>query len=108
MLTLSGGALGISFAFVKDFVGTNYIIQSNLFYAAWFCWGISVSCALYSFLSSSLASRHAIKQIDSDKIYSQHPGGLLDIFTAILNISSGLLFLIGVVLITIFVSYNMS
>ena len=36
---LSGGALGISFAFVKDFIGTGPMVSQNWLIWAWICWG---------------------------------------------------------------------
>jgi hypothetical protein len=51
--------------------------------------------------------RKAIKQVDSDEVYSQRVGGVYDLITAILNAAGGILFLVGVVLIVIFVSYNL-
>ena len=40
VLTLSGGALGISFAFLKDIVGPQPIILSVFLLTAWFAWEI--------------------------------------------------------------------
>jgi len=107
VLTLSGGALGVSFAFVKDFVGQSPIQCPWLLFGAWLAWGVSVTLVLVSFFSSNLALRKAIKQLDDDKIHSEHPGGVSDKITAFLNISSGILFLLGVVFSVFFVFYNL-
>jgi len=106
VLTLSGGALGVSFAFVRDIVGPQCIASPSLLVAAWACWGLSVSSALFSFFFSRMALRRAIRQLDSGAIYQQRPGGLPDVLTAILNASGGLLFLTGLVLIAVFTWYN--
>jgi hypothetical protein len=107
VLSLSGGALGISFAFVKDIVGSQPLTNSAYLLISWIAWGISVTCVLASFYFSQQALRHAIKQVDKEKIYSQIPGGLYSHMTAVLNALGGLLFLAGIVFIIIFVSYNL-
>jgi hypothetical protein len=107
VLTLSGGALGISMTFLKDIVLTKGGIQGGCFLLmAWIFWGMSITCTLYSFYTSTLAFRKAIKQTDEGKIYSELQGGYFQLITNILNFSSGLLFLIGVIFIVIFTSYN--
>ena len=39
VLSLSGGALGISFAFVKDIVGDQPLIKTKFLLTAWIAWG---------------------------------------------------------------------
>lgn len=107
VLTLSGGALGISFAFVKDIIGTSPVILKELLLLSWTAWGISVACILFSFYFSNLAFRKAISQVDKNKAYDQPVGGLFSKATALLNALGAFLFLAGVVLIVIFASYNM-
>ncbi len=107
VLSLSGGALGISFAFVKDIVGNQPLIQVTLLLWSWISWGISITCMLASFYFSQQALRRTIKQIDQNEVYDQSPGGLYAKLTAILNAFGGLLFLVGVILIVVFVSYNL-
>ena len=107
VLSLSGGALGVSFAFVKDVVGSQSMAHSEFLLMAWIAWGISATCVLASFYFSQQALRRTIKQVDANKVYEQIPGGFFSRLTAILNASGGLLFFIGVVLITIFVSQNL-
>ena len=107
VLSLSGGALGISFAFVKDIVGNKPLTNSGFLVASWIAWGISVTCVLTSFYCSQQALRRAIKQVDEGEIYEQTPGGFLSKLTAGLNALGAVLFLVGVVLIVIFVSNNL-
>lgn len=107
VLSLSGGALGISFAFVKDIVGSAPITNPSLLFLAWISWGLSVLWVLISYFTSNLALRKAIKQVDSDSIRSSKPGGIADTLTAICNALSGILFIIGVVFISIFVWRNL-
>lgn len=107
IMSLSGGALGVSFAFIKDIIGSGPVINKALLFGSWVCWGTSVSSVAASFFVSQLALRHAIKQVDSGEAYSQRPGGAYSRLTAVLNVLGGLLFLSGVILIALFVWYNL-
>ena len=107
VLTLSSGALGISFAFVKDIIGPGPISCSGLLYWSWVCWGVSVACVLFSHLTSSYSIRKSIEQVDKGEAYTQRIGGWYDKVTSVLNHLSGFLFLAGLVLIILFVSKNM-
>ena len=62
--------------------------------------------ALLAYYLSPIAFNKAIKQVDEDTIYDSHPGGFPDKITGVCNFLSSILFLIGVVFIIIFVSYN--
>jgi len=107
VLSLSGGALGISFVFLKDVVGARPIVHPSLLLCAWITWGISAVCVLASFYLSHLALRTAIQQVDDGTIHQQAtPGGKWATFTAWLNALGGILFLVGVVFITFFVGNN--
>lgn len=107
VLTLSGGALGISFAFVSNFLDKSKIICSGWLITAWISWGVSVTAVLFSFFFSILALRKAIKQVDNRTIREERPGGSFDTITAVLNAAGGLLFLVGVISIITFVIANM-
>ncbi len=45
LLTLAGGALGVSFAFVKDFLGGRPPTLAVLLLVAWLCWVLSLASA---------------------------------------------------------------
>jgi len=107
VLSLSGGALGVSFAFIKDIVGPDKITKPLLLFLAWICWGMSVIVILISYYTSHLALRKAIKQVDTNEIRKVQPGGKADRVTAICNGLGAALFFIGVVLISIFVWQNL-
>lgn len=113
VLALSGGALGLSFAFTKDVVGTKDLIYSSLLLAAWISWALSSTSILFSFLTSQQALRKAIRQLDkrtSEEDVEEkmdRPGGWYDCFTAGLNLSGGILFLVGLVMMMLFVSFNL-
>jgi hypothetical protein len=107
ILTLSGGALGITFAFIKDILGNKPVIDSGLIFYAWVAWGISISAVLLSFYFSGLALRKAIRQVDNGKIYKKHPGGWYDSVTGLLNAIGGLSFFSGVLLAALFAHLNL-
>jgi len=107
VITLSGGALGISFAFVKDVVGPDDLVKLCLLYWAWVMWGTSLIAVLFSYFFSHLALRKAVKQADEKTLYHQRVGGGFDIVTAGLNISGAILFVIGVILMILFVKSNL-
>jgi hypothetical protein len=102
VLTLSGGALGVSFAFVKDIIGDSPVKFSVALTIAWIMWVFSVACVLFSFLFSQQALKRAVDQIDDGKT----PDNFFNKVTACLNIASGILFLFGVISIIVFVTNN--
>ncbi len=107
VLTLSGGALGISFAFLKDIVGPQPIVFSGFLLAAWFAWAFSTFSVLTSYYLSHLALRSAIGQVDDGTIFKKPPGGVFACLTAILNGTGAVLFLVGVCCITVFAVANL-
>lgn len=108
VLSLSGGALGISFVFLKDVVGEKPIVDHAYLLSAWICWGLSTLAVLASYYMSHLALREAITQVDKGTIYGQTPGGRYASATAVLNAVGAVLFLFGVLSITLFASSNFS
>lgn len=108
VLTLSGGALGVSFIFVKDIVGPDSIHQTTWLVLAWFSWALSTFAVLASFFLSRQALRRAIEQCDDGTIFCQPPGGFFSKATRWLNASGAVLFFAGVCLMAAFVYKNLS
>jgi hypothetical protein len=108
VLSLSGGALGISFVFLKDVIGSSPILQPSFLFAAWIAWAFSTFSVLTSYYLSHMALRRAIVQVDSGTIYNQHPGGIYARCTSVLNALGAILFLVGVCSITAFANFNLS
>jgi hypothetical protein len=106
VMALSGGALGLSLSFIKDIVDEPPLHAPRWLLAAWICWGVSVTCVLCSFYSSSMALRRTVRQADEQTLYIEPVGGAWDKATIYLNPIAGLLFLAGVVFICIFVGGN--
>lgn len=107
ILTLSGGALGISVALTRDFIGTSKATAVAVLICAWAAWSLSSTAVLVSFYTSTLALRKAIKQLDAGRLGMERPGGWYDFGTTSLNLIGLVLFVAGLVLIIIFFSYNL-
>lgn len=107
VLALSGGALGLSFAFTKDIVGTTNINHVCYLTAAWIAWALSSTVVLLSFFTSQLALRKAIKQLDAGVIGMERPGGWWDASTSTFNVVGLLLFLFGLAMMMFFLKHNL-
>ncbi len=107
VVSLSGGALGVTFIFLKDLIGVSPILHKGCLFSAWVCWGLSITAVLFSYLASLAALRKTIKQVDSEVIYEQHAGGNLSRLVMSLNMLGGLLFLVGVISVVIFIWFNL-
>ena len=106
VMTLSGGALGRSLAFIKDIADKTSLKSTGWLLTAWVLWGFSVTLILASFFTSSLAIRRAIRQTDEKLIYIEFAGGVLNRITSWLNPLAGGFFFLGVIAIVIFVGGN--
>lgn len=108
VLSLSGGALGISFVFVKDIVGPDAILEPILLLLSWVGWGLSSLAILSSYFFSHLALRQAIRQCDDGSIYSNTPGGIFARITGNLNALGAVLFVAGVCFMAAFIYVNLA
>ncbi len=107
VMTLSGGALGISLAFLKDIVSKEHVLHGECFVSAWVFWAVSIACVLASFFTSTKALRKAVESIDQQTIYLDYSKCLWTKATKGLNLASGTTFLLGVVGIVIFIWCNL-
>lgn len=121
VLSLSGGALGVSFIFLKDIVGPQPIQKAIIVFGAWICWALSSTATLVSFLTSKraiwkeiLALDHPVENVSKPSAnrltrawqWCKSARGL-DVCTTYLNSCASILFFIGVILMVIFTSYNL-
>jgi hypothetical protein len=106
ILALSGGALGISFTFLKDVIASDPISHPWLLLSSWGAWGLSTFAVLFSFYLSHLALRKAIAQVDNGSIRKSKVGGWFASATACLNAAGAVLFLAGVLCMTAFAAFN--
>jgi len=105
VLTLSGGALGLSLLVVKDYLRLPGRGGGGLMVSALLCWALSVSCVLFSLTSSRKALRSAIRRIDRGvPVSSAHLGKLSDRVASGLSTGSGVLFLVGVGLFAAYIA----
>lgn len=107
IMSLSGGALGVSFAFVKNIVTTPAPDTVIWLCYAWISLGISLASIIVSMLFSQKAIRIAIQQVDDGTIYSKKPGGFCSLFTVFLAWFSGICFVAGVALLAYFAKINL-
>ena|SRR6266498_2762541 len=107
ILALSGGALGVSMAFLKDVVIKQGVHGGCFLLLAWICWGLSVTCTLFSYYTSAQALRKAVQQTDEKTIYLTWANGRFNHFTKWLSRIAGLLFMLGIVFIVFFVAHNL-
>lgn len=107
VVLLSGGALGVSFAFVKDIVGSGGVFVPSLLVCAWTLWALSAAAVLSSYFVSRLALRRTIRQCDQGTIFEcKTPGEHFTWLLRCFNVISGLLFIIGVFAMCLFVYFN--
>ena len=106
VFTLSGGAIGVSFAFITDIVTSESLVSIPCLIMAWSSWAASLLCVLSSYYFSHMALRETIKQIDLKKIHTEQPGGIFDKITAFLNAAGAIMFIVGLVTMIIFVNKN--
>lgn len=96
IMTLSGGALGLSLTFMKDIVQSPGAESLWRLGTSWGCLTTSLALVLISMLSSQWALRKAITQVDQRSLPGTRAGGSLSVVTAVLNVLSGMAFLLGV------------
>jgi hypothetical protein len=103
VLALSGGAFGISFAFVENFVSSPQ--RAGWLLGAWVVWGLSITAVLFSFYFSTKALRKSVIQVDDGEV-PRSPGGRYSGITSVLNALGGVFFFVGALLLVIFVALN--
>jgi hypothetical protein len=107
VVTLSGGALGVSFTFLKDVLHRDALQDTIFLPLSWACWSASLACILVSLFTGIGGLRKAVAQVDDGTIYESRPGGILDFITAkILNPAAGVFFILGLVFMIAFVWLN--
>ena len=107
LLTLAAGALGISFAFIKDLVSHPKPETTNLLLWGWSGFGLSLLATLVSMLTSQLVLRLALHQYDQKRLDKERPGGGWTIATWSLTILGGAAFVAGVILLILFARGNL-
>jgi hypothetical protein len=96
ILALSGGALGLSFVAIKDYLSLRSGAGAGLIVLALLCWALSVSCTLFSSVSAHKAIRHVMQREDPRKSSARSRERSARVISG-LRIGSGLLFFVGVI-----------
>lgn len=104
VITLSTGALGLSFAFIKDIVNIKIANNLNFLTGSWICFTLSVLSVLLSFLASKYALDKAIIAEDNNEEITTNK---VDLITTILNWLSAIFFIVGLVFMIVFVDLNL-
>lgn len=107
LATLSGGALGISFAFVKNFIVDDSPHVLSMLMVSWGSWTFSILCVLFSHFFSTKALRKAVKQHDDKTFHTEPVGGAYDHVLVWLNLLGGLAFVFGAISMCVFAFYNL-
>jgi hypothetical protein len=109
ILTLTGGAFAVSFICLKDVIKPANATNKACLIAAWVAWSAAVLCTLLSFYTSQLAPRQA------QKLFSRGLRGLglveaclMDKVTRSLNPLAGGWFMVGLILMLVFVATNLT
>jgi hypothetical protein len=107
LVSLSGGALGVSFAFVDKFLHAKPARSVVALEAAWSFWVLSLALVLSSHFISTLAMRRSVQQIDRREPLQDRMGGRYHSVLLFLNPASGVAFLAGLFCAGYFVAKNL-
>jgi hypothetical protein len=108
MLTIAGGALAISLAFIKDVIGDGIMQQGWLLIFSWGCLTSCLILILVSFYLGLLAYRKAQDQVDEKTIEREVPGGHYSKALSICNVISIFLLCAGLIALFTFAYNNLS
>lgn len=97
VITLAGGALGISITFLKDIVPSPSPESKIFLYISWISLAISLASILVSYLFSMESLRKAMRQVDDGTIHTRTAGGFYTSLTVCLRILASVAFLVGVI-----------
>jgi hypothetical protein len=108
ILALVSGAIGTSFAFLKDVVKVEVVRQKGWLIGAWIAWGITLTCSLSAFYVSHLAMRYAQEKYRKGVRRYDALAGRYGKAVAIMNPTMGICFILGLVAMMVFVTINIS
>lgn len=106
VFVLAGGALGLSLTFIREIAPTPRAGSIVWLGVSWFLLVLSLVSTFCSLLTSQYAFLKAIRQVDEGGIYASKPGGHFQTATTVLNISTAVFFVAGVVCLVVFALIN--
>jgi hypothetical protein len=104
LLTVSGGALGLSIGFARDLIGPDPVHESLVLWA-WGAWALTLILIIGSHFLSALAMQAAIDSLDA-KRKEGDDGGRPGRILPLLNGAAGIAFVAGMAFFAIFVHLN--
>lgn len=107
IVALSSGALGVSFAFIKDVLGTKEPVWTPVLMTAWIFLTGSLASIVFYLVFARYAFLKAIKQVDAGTINDESPGGWQGKITDIIHIIGAALLIGGLLLIGVFLAKNL-
>ena len=107
VIALSGGGMGVSLAFVDNVVHGKTIVAPYLLLTSWLAWTTSLLVVLISFYLGRLTLKRMISDIDAGRKPEARAGGKYATWTIIANAASPLLFIVGAILMGVFVYRNL-
>ena len=108
VVALSGGALGISFAFVERFVGDDPPLALWTLMVAWIAWVCSLTLMLGSHFFSTKALRKEVTKVDEEKTDTERVwGNNYDRLVGCLNAFGGGTFILGTLFASVFFLCNL-
>jgi hypothetical protein len=110
VITLASGALGLSLTFIRQIAPTYDKSTVSALYLGWFAFIASVLSTLASYRASQSALRRQRDILDQMHAASvdvpQSPANCAAILTSVLNWASLVFFILGTVMLTVFVILN--
>jgi hypothetical protein len=106
LVTLAGGALVLSIAFLKDVIDLENVTHAGLLVASWIGFILSLAAVLGRILFGIEAYRRAIAQVDQGTIYRERAGGRYSRVTRALHVLSALSLVVGLSCIAVFSYLN--
>lgn len=107
LVTLSGGALALSIAFLKDVIGSNEIVHPNLLLIAWAFFVISLASILGEILFGIQAHKRAVEQVDDKTIRKEKVGGKSSSWTTRFHWTAAASLIAGLIFISAFAFFNL-
>ena len=106
LITLSGGALGLSLTFVEKLVGAGDSKSEWLLVVAWTLWSLCLTTVLASFWLSQKALRRSLRVLSDGKSPEEAEKSRFSTLTEWANGTSGVFFLLGLFAMIWFVFLN--
>lgn len=107
VVILSGGALGLSITFVREFVPVPVECSWPWIALSWTLLTLSLLAILVSMLTSQHALRQAVREIDEETAHDvKRPGGSFATVTGYLNVASAIALVLGLVCLVVFALMN--